>query len=296
MRALLAQSFGQVINSVGGLLPPLFTGPNFCTFGGGACGFVDMAINVTIRLRPLIIIAAVFVITIAGFRLVITETEETLSKAKQIIGATLAGVILSYLVEPFVDAFYGGLLGGTLGGVFGGEAGSVPRGEMLLGAMILSTEVSGVIRWFLVITATLAVLMIVIAGLQAVGKSASEEGVSQLRRTVFYVIAGILILVFSQAITQTFGLTGVTLPGAPTIGPAASAVITVVSFVLGFLALVAVAVIVYAGFLMVANLGNEEQFGRAKSLLIRVAIGLFVIIVSLALVNFVIGAAFGTVS
>ncbi len=258
---------------------------------GGACGFVNIVVHIIVRIRPLVIIGAVFMITLAGFRLVITETEETLGKAKKIIGAALSGVILSYLVEPFIDAFYGGLFEGTLGGVFGGEAGDVPRGELIQGASILSNEAMGVLRWFLVIIAALAVLMMIISGLQAIVKSGSEEGVAQLRRTAFSVVAGILLIIFSEAIGRSFGLVGVALPEHPTVAPAARAIVQVISFILGFLALIAVVVVVYAGFLMVTNLGNEEQFTKARGILLRVGIGLIVILVSLALVNFVIAAA-----
>jgi hypothetical protein len=57
---------------------------------------------------------------------------------------------------------------------------------------------------------------------------------------------------------------------------------------MSFLALAAVMVVVYAGFLCVLSNGNEENFTKAKGLLIRAAIGMIVIFISLALVNFVI--------
>ncbi|MDO8630213.1 MAG: hypothetical protein Q7R41_06940, partial [Phycisphaerales bacterium] len=59
-------------------------------------------------------------------------------------------------------------------------------------------------------------------------------------------------------------------------------------FVLTFLALAAVVMCIYAGILYVLSLGKEEQASKAKGLLIRVLIGTVVILLSLALVRFVI--------
>ncbi|OGJ64577.1 hypothetical protein A3F36_04470 [Candidatus Peribacteria bacterium RIFCSPHIGHO2_12_FULL_55_11] len=44
--------------------------------------------------------------------------------------------------------------------------------------------------------------------------------------------------------------------------------------------ILAVVMIIYAGILMIVNIGKDEQYSRAKSLIIRVAIGLLVIVAS----------------
>ena len=51
----------------------------------------------------------------------------------------------------------------------------------------------------------------------------------------------------------------------------------------GFVTIVAVAVMIFAGFLMIVNVGKDEQYQRAKGIIIRVAIGLLVILSSVAL-------------
>lgn len=70
--------------------------------------------------------------------------------------------------------------------------------------------------------------------------------------------------------------------------PVLAAILTKISYVMGLLALVAVIIVVYAGFQYVLSIGREEQATKAKGLLIRAAMGAIVILLSLSLVNFVI--------
>lgn len=287
---VLAQGIDSTVNNVGGpWLPAAFTTSFGCT--GNGCAMVNIITGVVSNLRPAVWGVAIFVITIAGFRLVITEEEESFSKSTKIISATISGVILSYLIEPFVNAVYGGLGGPTAGSILGGIGiGAVPQGNMATGAGILHTEILGLIRWILVIVGVFTVFIIIVSGIKAIVHAGSEEGLSGLRRTLFGVLSGVLVIAFSEAINATFGLSGVALPGAPTIAPAAAAAVKIMTFILGFMALIAVAVIVYAGFMMVLNFGSEENFRNAKNLIIRVALGLLVILVSLAVINFVVAA------
>ncbi|MBI3332249.1 hypothetical protein HYZ99_04845 [Candidatus Peregrinibacteria bacterium] len=258
--------------TVGGLLPN--PGNNFNT----------IVSTFVVNFRPLVFIVAVFVITLSGFRMIITEEEESFNKAKRIISASVTGVMLSYLVEPFIDAFYGD------GNVFGAIGiGAVPRGNAAAGASVLSEEALGVIEWALTIVGVLAVFIIIISGLKAIANAGSEEGITQLRRTVFTVISGILLIVFRIAINDTLGLPEASgAPGAPGPGPLIGAAIQILNFILGFLLIVAIAMIIYAGFQMILNFGQEDQYTKAKGLAFRVGIGLVVIAVSLVIINLVI--------
>jgi len=64
--------------------------------------------------------------------------------------------------------------------------------------------------------------------------------------------------------------------------------VKIINVVLGIAGLLAVTAVIYAGLLMIVNFGKEEQYSRAKGLVIRVGIGLVVILSSLAIVNLVI--------
>lgn len=76
-----------------------------------------------------------------------------------------------------------------------------------------------------------------------------------------------------------------------------SVITAVVNITLGFLGIVAVVIIIYAGYLWMTASGNEEQVTRAKSILRNAVIGLVIIMASWAIAAFVInriGGAIGT--
>lgn len=62
-------------------------------------------------------------------------------------------------------------------------------------------------------------------------------------------------------------------------------VLGIINFFLGFLGLLAVAMVIYAGFLYVGSAGNEENVNKAKKILLYAVLGIVVIIISFALVN-----------
>lgn len=255
------------VDSVGFALPFLMPGGD--CFGNSGCGFVEIAEGIIDRFRPLLSVAAVLVIVIAGYRMIIGQEDDAVTKSRALMSGAIAGLVMVWLIDPFIHAFYG-------------SAGEVPQGAMMAGATVLSVEVSGVIEWALTITAALAILMLVVSALKAFGSATGEEGISNMRNTIFTVLFGIALLVIRVVISEAFVMS----PQNPF--PILDVVMTYVSYLLTFLALAATLVTVYAGFLYVLSAGKEEQATKAKDLLIRAAIGAVTIVVSLALVNFVI--------
>lgn len=67
-------------------------------------------------------------------------------------------------------------------------------------------------------------------------------------------------------------------------------VVSYLNYFLGFLGLLAVVMIVYAGILLVTAQGEEEQVGKGKKIIMWAAIGLIVIMLSFAIVRVVVGA------
>ncbi len=65
-------------------------------------------------------------------------------------------------------------------------------------------------------------------------------------------------------------------------------VVNIIKFVLGFLGILAVIIVLYAGFKWMLSGGSEEKIGDAKKMLIAGLIGLVIIIFAYIIVNFVI--------
>ncbi len=57
------------------------------------------------------------------------------------------------------------------------------------------------------------------------------------------------------------------------------------NFFLSFLALIAMIFVIYAGFLYVTSMGNDEQAKKAKNIIVWVVVGIIVIMIAYALVN-----------
>ncbi|MFA6588432.1 MAG: pilin [Patescibacteria group bacterium] len=65
-------------------------------------------------------------------------------------------------------------------------------------------------------------------------------------------------------------------------------ILNVVSFVLGLLGLIAVVMILYGGFIWLTAGGNEDKVGSAKKIISSAIIGLIIVLLAWAIVNFVI--------
>lgn len=66
-------------------------------------------------------------------------------------------------------------------------------------------------------------------------------------------------------------------------------VLTIINFALGFLGLLAVLMVIYAGFLYVSSAGNQEKIDEAKKILMYAVVGIVIIMISFALVNTLLG-------
>jgi len=67
-------------------------------------------------------------------------------------------------------------------------------------------------------------------------------------------------------------------------------IVSYINYFLGFLGLLAVIMIIYAGILLVTAQGEEEQIGKGKKIITWAAIGLIVIMLSFVIVRFIAGA------
>ena len=69
-----------------------------------------------------------------------------------------------------------------------------------------------------------------------------------------------------------------------------SAVISFINYFLGFLGLIAVVMIIYAGVLLVTGAGEEEQINKGKKIILWSAIGILVIMLAYTFVRVITGA------
>jgi len=80
---------------------------------------------------------------------------------------------------------------------------------------------------------------------------------------------------------------GASTPNAAAQGTLGDNVSQIINYFLGMLGLVAVAMLIYAGMLMVTAGGEEEQIGKAKKIITYAVIGIVIIVLSYTIIGFV---------
>ena len=250
--------------------------------GVGACMIASTLIYVVQQIRWLAAGVAFIVLVVAGFRLVISQAEEAMTTAKRTVLGAVVGLFLLFLVEPVVDAFFGGF--------------SAPAAGLLVSsasaqdaALILSTELMGILTWIETLVSIVAVGLIIVDAIGVLASFGSEERMKKIYHAIGSTIFGILLLVFDTTIASVFGLApDASAPTVPTTMPIFVEFFGMVRFVLLLIGIVAIGVIIYAGFLMMLNLGNEELLGKAKKIIGNTFIGLVMIVLCYAIVSTVI--------
>ncbi len=216
------------------------------------------------------IIAGILVLVVAGFTLVTATDEGKLEKARStIIAVVIGGIITTIIIVLDMTGFVGILYNGIPGFIlinFGGYA-SNP----------ISIEAAGVGDWLTVISVMLGIVFIIIAALRAVSSLGDEGKYDSARNAVIQAVIGFMVIGAAYVFRTVFY--DVREPSQLIAFFTAKILI-----VLSIITTIAVAILIYAGFRMIISFGDESQYEAAKSLAIRVAIGIIIILLSFALV------------
>jgi hypothetical protein len=105
----------------------------------------------------------------------------------------------------------------------------------------------------------------------------------------------LVALVPSQSIAQyqnpkdiNYGLDNITRIEVSKTSNLHETVAMIINIILGFLGVIAVIIILYAGFQWMTAAGNDEQVKDAKKMIVEATIGLVIIFLSWAIANFII--------
>lgn len=221
--------------------------------------------------RSLVVVISVLMLVRAAAKMVGSVSEEKMEEGRRSIGTTIGGIILINLTYALVAAFWGG-----------GDQ------SILDGANSVSEQVVGLIRWAQVLVGVLAVAMIVVSAFKVMASFGKDDAGEELRRAIMGVIVGVFLIAFDTVIVDALGGGG---PGSSaTPEPLIAIVMNAVRNLMMYLALLAVVMIIYAGIMMIVNVGSDEQYEKSKGLIVRVLIGLTIILFSYFIVDFIIGA------
>jgi hypothetical protein len=270
----LALTVSDAINTVGSRLPD-----------GGGRNFGGITFSVTSSLIPVIVVAATVAVTIAGFFLTVTGNENQATTAKRVFIAGIAALALVNVGSTLVNALIG--TGFNFSNTTLHAVGTTVLTAPLISGNKIGAEVTGFLDFLAIPLGIICVIMIIISGVRAVANFGSEDGAAQLRRTVIFVVMGFILVLSRYTLAGTVTFSGLTATAAP--GNIIGRLVFYTTRMLSYIIILAVGVLVYAGWLMVVNIGKEEQYGRAKDLMLRVAIGIIVVFASGGLIIFFAG-------
>lgn len=220
-------------------------------------------------------------IVIAAVRMITAFDEETINQNKRLIMWSMVGLGGILLADVFVtDILFGREF--AIGGPDAGGGGVFNDGNTIEGgAFRFAEEVFGVINYVTTALSAIAVAMIIVSAGQLLLNFGNEEKLSQ-QKSVFVSIAfGLVMIAFNQiAVAVFYNPQRVGDLDTVIVADAALGIAEIVGFIqfgLGFLALIATVLLLYGGFLMVSNYGNEDMVSKAKNIIRDVIIGLILI-------------------
>lgn len=263
---VFAFTAGDAINAVG---------PNLAQ--GGGAGFGSILKDVAGSFKPIAAVAALLAMTIAGFFLALSGNDNQTTTARRVFISSMAGLALINLVDVFADSLISGTF--TVNPTTLAPSGNTILDDPLSAGNDIASEALGLVAFLQFPLGVLCVVMIIISGIRAIASFGSEDGVAQLRRTVLFTVAGFILLLWRGTLVVGGGVAG---PGIAAGSPSSimHVMLLVLNRILTFTLILAVAMIVFAGILMIVNLGKDDQYGRAKGLMIRVAIGIILMVAS----------------
>lgn len=159
--------------------------------------------------------------------------------------------------------------------------------------------IMNIIEMILQLVGYSAVVMLIIGGFRYIVSSGESGSMSNAKKTILNSIIGLVISIFSVAIvnvvsgvffaTSDTSNIGGTQVGIPRVEADSTALKNALNTVYTWAGIVAVLVIVIAGYFFVLSRGDSNQTARARNAIISAAIGLVVVLFAFVITQFILG-------
>jgi len=222
---------------------------------------------------------AVIILIITGIRLILArkQIDDVWGKQKNRLIYLVTGFVIIMIVEFAVQkAFYGD---------YGEVLDTTSSAQTAAGEA--SSQLRGMGSVILMIASSLAVFMLIVAGIRLLTSAGNEEAQTKVKKQITWIILGLFILGVSEFVVLDviFPEHGSQIPSAD---QAKKIVKDFTNFASAFVSITAVLSSIYGGYLYVVAAGNEEQTEKAKKVLIGSVIAIILGLGAFALVNTVI--------
>ena len=239
--------------------------PQTCAAAIDGTKIQQIAYDMITTAKPLWVAIGAFCIIAGCLTLILSQEEGQLDKLKK----TIVAVIVGGMTIMFVVTLGPNLIGFVYNGV----------GTFQGNNAAIELETRGVANWILSLAGITGVLMTIIALVEAVvGFGADEAAYTKVRTAVIHIVMGLMTIIGAGIIRTTLFVNHE--PSAILLY-----VFSKLNIALNFLLIIAVAILIYAGFRMVISFGKEDDYNNSKSLVIRVVVGIVVIAISEGLVH-----------
>jgi len=256
---------------------------NLKTFAGaeGKSG-ESMAINLIqnlIRMVRYLIggVALVFGI-LYGVELVLSRgKEETISKQKTNFLWTLLGFIILIVSENVAN-------------IFNPESATTDRLIDFGAARDQLRDGVNYIKWLI---GSVIVLFMTISGIRMITSGGNEEMITKQKRNLTWSMIGMLVILLANNLVNAFYIINEpkeVVPESATV--AITEIASVIKLILVFLGPLAIIFTIYAGFMYLTAMDNEERSGKAKRMIVGGITGVVIIYSAYALINTVAAGKF----
>lgn len=153
--------------------------------------------------------------------------------------------------------------------------------------------ISNAISWFIGIGGVVAAAFVVIGGIKYITSSGDASKLQQAKNTIFYALIGLAIVGLAEVIVVF--VTGIIdkADGSADIG---ASLVVILNNIIAVAGVIAVIFIIVSGVTYMTSAGDPGKIQKAKSTLLYSVIGLIVVALAYAIVNFAIGAISGNSS
>lgn len=227
-------------------------------------------------LKMLLGTIAVLMVIYVGAKLVVSgeKSEEEFTKTKQALTYIILGFLLIIIADELVTTVFFGEFGECI-------ASSANAQQC---AQEGSNLIEGITNFILAILASVAVLVIVVAGFRMAANFGNDEVIEKEKKHLLWAIAGLILAGIAEFIVKViiFPKKGSELFN---IQEGIELVARLTNFAAGFIATGSFLMLLYGGGLYVASFGSEDMTGKAKKAMLGAVIGIAIALLAFGIVQ-----------
>jgi len=253
----------------GGVGTPAFTGES------GTEQLKSGITKITDWIRGFIGALAILMLVIGGGMYMTARGDESkMTKGKGAVVAAIIGLVIVALAEPIQNAVYSG-----------GKGPDVDKSKEI---------VMGLVSFFQGFIGAIAIAMIIYGGFQIITARGDESKFGSGKKSLLYAVIGLFVVALADfAVNKVIYPGPGQMAGEAEVAEGVRMISGIINWALGFVGIVAVAIMIWGGSQMIIARGDESKYQGGKKTLTYAVIGLMLVIISYSIVGFVFNAIGG---